>query len=83
MEQVDASGVELPIALCLVCDREVLTYLGLEEDEPRRCVHCDTAVNEALLHGATVDDLDAAGYGEVAPAKSCGSGGCGSGGCGR
>lgn len=83
MEQAVIAGVELPIALCLVCDREVLTYLGLDEDEPRRCVHCDSPVNEALLRGASVDDLGSAGYGEIAPAKSCGSGGCGSGGCGR
>jgi hypothetical protein len=78
-----AGSMQLPLAYCAVCDREVLTYLGLEDEDPRCCVHCDTPVSEALLRSAAVAELDATGYAEIPPASSCGSGGCGSGGCRR
>lgn len=83
MEQSASAAVEFPLAFCIGCDREVLTYVGSEDDDPRLCVHCDAPVSDALLRTASMDDIASAGYGEVAPAKSCGTGGCGSGGCGR
>lgn len=83
MEQQTVAGTQLPLGFCSVCSREVLTYLGGDEDEPRFCVHCDTPINEERLRSATLAELETAGYAEIQPAKSCGSGGCSSGGCRR
>ena len=85
MEQQVLAAVPLPLGFCGVCEREVLTYLGVEDDDPRCCVHCDTPIDEDVLHLSTVADLEKVGYAEVEPARarSCGSGGCGSGGCSR
>jgi hypothetical protein len=61
----------------------VLTSLAVDDDDPRCCVHCDTPIGEHTLRLSTSTDLEEVGYGEIEPARSCGSGGCGSGGCGR
>ncbi len=83
MEHQVVEDAQLPLGFCGVCDREVLTYLGFEDDDPRLCVHCDAPITEAFLRTARLEELEKTGYAEILPAKSCGTGGCGSGGCGR
>jgi hypothetical protein len=83
MEQDAATGVPLPVGFCTLCEREVLTSLGVDDDDPRCCVHCDTPIDEEMLRLSTATDLERVGYAEIEPARSCGSGGCGSGGCRR
>lgn len=83
MEQHASGAVPLPLGFCSVCEREVLTCVGVDDDDPRCCVHCDTPIDEDSLHLSTVSDLEHVGYAEIEPARSCGSGGCGSGGCRR
>jgi hypothetical protein len=82
MERIEAASVEFSLGFCTACDRDVLTHVHFDDDGSRLCVHCDAPVHGAV-RAATLNDLKTAGYGEIPPASSCGSGGCGSGGCSR
>lgn len=71
-----------PMARCGSCEREVITYVDLDErgEERRRCLHCDDLLTEC--RDVDADDLEAAGYALI-EARGCGNGGGCSSGCGQ
>lgn len=73
--------VQLPLAACGPCGRDVVAYFDGDEAgvEIRRCVHCDTPLLDWQNAGAV--ELEAAGYALI-EARGCGNGGGCSGGCG-
>ena len=83
MTQLDQPGDEFPVAFCSACQRQVLTYVHLDEsDQPEsRCVTCDgnSLEGERL---ATSEEIAEHGYALV-EAGGCGNSDCGGGSCGR
>jgi len=76
------SDSEFVVGFCVGCAKDVLTHLDLgpTDDEVRRCLHCDEAINSAL-RSVRGDELEASGYALI-EARSCGNGGGCSAGCG-
>ena len=71
-----------PMARCAHCDKSVLTYVTLDDNgaERRVCVHCDSAVEDALAWVGP-GELEQSGYYFGPPPDETAKGGCASG-CG-
>jgi len=84
MREAALNSSSFPTALCPVCDKTVLTCVGLADDggERRLCVHCDSAIESELMW-VTVAELESQGYFIGDPPSKRKGGGCGSscGGC--
>jgi hypothetical protein len=82
MREPSLNAASFPTAHCEVCDKSVLTYLGLDEagTERRFCAHCDAPI-ASDLQWVSADELESEGYYFGTPTAkkggSCGSG-CGS-----
>lgn len=79
------ADTEFPATHCVVCDREVLCYLDLDEAEREivRCFECSTPADGAEVRWLDLQDLETLGYGFVLPPGGCGRPDCGQGRCGR
>ena len=83
-EALLSDAASLPAGPCAKCEREVLAYRILGEDdaavERHACVHCDTPLRRVYL--LSESELETLGYGVEDPLRQgCGTG-CGAGGCG-
>jgi hypothetical protein len=77
-------NAEFLFGSCQVCGKQVLTYADFapNDDELRRCIHCDTILTSGLQASTSVE-LQASGY-AVMEARTCGDGGgCAASGCGQ
>jgi hypothetical protein len=81
MRTPEVQSAAFPTARCVICEEVVLTYVTIDAvgNEARRCVDCDSDINEQL-QWISAGDLEELGYSFGAPGKK--TGGCGSGGCG-
>jgi len=80
-----ADPTEFPIVHCPVCERDVLGYLDLDEQEQRvtRCLECATVAAAVAIRWGDLHAIEAIGYGFVLPEAGCGRPDCGQGRCGR
>lgn len=76
---------EFPIVACGVCDREVLGYVDLDDDEREitRCLVCASVAADDAIRWGDLHAIEAIGYGYVLPEAGCGRPDCGKGRCGR
>ncbi|MBP1689502.1 MAG: hypothetical protein H6Q34_75 [Deltaproteobacteria bacterium] len=80
-----ADPTEFPIVDCAVCDRDVLGYLDLDEQEQQitRCLECATVAAAAAIRWGDLHAIEALGYGFVLPEGGCGRPDCGQDRCGK
>ncbi len=79
------AATEFPIAHCSICDKDVLCYADLDDDEREllRCLDCSTVADGTAVRWLDIHDLEGLGYGFVLPEGGCGRPDCGNGRCGR
>lgn len=80
-----AAATEFPVVTCVLCAREVLCWIDLDErdDEVFHCVECDSVVDPAAVRWLDLHGVEELGYGYVVPEGGCGRPDCGKGRCGR
>jgi len=78
------AGEDFPVTRCSTCDREVLCYFELGDDdrEHLRCVHCGTPPDAMAVRWVDLRGVEALGYGAMPSDGGCGRPDCGTGRCG-